>query len=135
MQIFSAEIEQLHAMLQWIREKLDHIGLDASSIRKMEIASEEAIVNVIQHAALGKLGKIELEIRHVHGCQIEITIRDSGPPFDPLEQHVVFDKDSPLEERKIGGLGILFIRQYVDEVRYKREKNKNILILVKKIPF
>ena len=122
-------------MLQWIRNELESIGLDAASIRKMEIASEEAIVNIIQHANLGKLGKIELDIHLVHGCQIEIIIRDSGAPFDPLEQHVAFDTHSALEERKIGGLGILFMRQYVDEVRYKREKSENVLILVKKIPF
>ena len=42
-------------------------------------------------------------------------------------------KDKPIEERKIGGLGIFLVRQYMDKVYYSRVDNKNIFIMTKKI--
>jgi anti-sigma regulatory factor (Ser/Thr protein kinase) len=37
----------------------------------------------------------------------------------------------PLEERKIGGLGIFLVRKMMDKVKYERVKNKNKPILFK----
>ena len=36
-------------------------------------------------------------------------------------------------ERALGGLGLHFVRQLMDEVKYKRENNRNYLFLNKKI--
>ena len=119
-------------MLGWIREQLRKNGLDEVSIRKVELASEEALVNIIRHAYKETEGTIDIDVRKGPKKQIEIEIRDNGPPFDPLKQEIAFDPLASLEERKIGGLGILFIRQYMDEMRYCREGNTNILVLVKK---
>ena len=118
-------------MLQWVREQLRANGLDEVSIRKVELASEEALVNIIRHAYKETAGVVEINIQKVKK-QIEIEIRDNGPSFNPLKQEIAFNPMASLEEREIGGLGILFIRQYMDEVRYRREGNANILILVKK---
>jgi len=41
--------------------------------------------------------------------------------------------DKPVEDRKIGGLGIHFVRSLMDSVEYRREENKNILTLHKNI--
>ena len=41
------------------------------------------------------------------------------------------DVDAPIEERKIGGLGVYFIRSIMDEVHYRREQDRNILTLIK----
>ena len=37
-----------------------------------------------------------------------------------------------VEERKIGGLGVFLIRQVMDGVAYRRDNNKNILVLEKR---
>lgn len=57
-----------------------------------------------------------------------------GAPFNPLMIETEIDPLAPLEERAIGGLGILFMRQYMDDIRYERRKRTNILTLIKKIP-
>lgn len=129
---FSAILGQLSQMLSWIREQLRKNGLDDISSRKVELASEEALVNIIRHAYKETAGMVEINVRKAPKKQIEIEIRDNGPSFNPLKQEIAFNPMASLEEREIGGLGILFIRQYMDEVRYRRESNANILILVKK---
>jgi anti-sigma regulatory factor (Ser/Thr protein kinase) len=128
---FSGKITQLRRMLYWIRSQLIIAGLDESSVHKVEIASEEALVNIIRHAYKNQTGTIEINVYEGEPF-VEIVIRDHGPPFNPLDRDVSFDRSAGIDEREIGGLGILFIREYMDEVRYQREKDANVLILIKK---
>lgn len=123
-------------MLHWVREQLLASGLDESYAFKAEIASEEALVNIIEHAYKKKEGTIEIDIHEEDGERrfVAITIRDHGPPFNPLQQNIAINRLAPIEEREVGGLGILFMREYMDEVLYRREKNSNILILIKNKP-
>jgi serine/threonine-protein kinase RsbW len=121
-------------MLQWIREQIVLAKFDASSLHKIEIASEEALVNIMQHGYQEVPGSIEIIVdRGEKG--VEITIRDQGPPFNPLERDTTFDRTAGIDEREIGGLGLLFMREYMDEIRYKREGDTNVLTLVKFIDF
>jgi anti-sigma regulatory factor (Ser/Thr protein kinase) len=61
-----------------------------------------------------------------------VAIEDDGIPFNPLEKETP-DTDLPLEERKIGGLGIHLVRNLMDKVSYQRRVDKNRLTLVKNI--
>lgn len=120
-------------MLHWIRSEIIGTGFDESTIRKVELASEEALVNVIRHAYKGKKGEIDITITSVPKSHMEIVIVDQGPPFNPLKIETIVNPLAPLEERNEGGLGILFMKQYMDEIRYERNKERNILTLIKRI--
>ena len=60
------------------------------------------------------------------------VLSDAGKPFDPT---LVPDADVtlPAEERRIGGLGIFLIRQIMDSVEYRRNGERNVLIMSKTI--
>jgi serine/threonine-protein kinase RsbW len=122
-------------MILWIRGHLLTLSLNETKVKQTELACEEALVNIIDYGykeLSGDIaGDIEIEITEVDK-KIEILIRDRGEPFNPLEQEVGFDPLATLEERKIGGLGILFMRQYVDEIRYEYLDGANSLTLVKR---
>jgi serine/threonine-protein kinase RsbW len=120
-------------MLSWIRKQLQKVRCDETDIRKIELASEEALVNIIQHGYRNTSGTIQISVQSPRAGMIEITLRDQGPPFNPLGQKVQFDPSATLEDRPIGGLGILFIRQYMDDVRYRRDRNSNVLCLMKRV--
>ena len=74
-------------------------------------------------------GEVEIECRMDGEATLLIDIQDTGVPFDIL---AVPDPDiqSGISERKIGGLGILFIKKMIDEVKYRREGKCNILTFV-----
>lgn len=127
---FIAKVEQLRPILKWIREQLAHMKFDQAKLKQIELASEEALVNIIHHAYQGRAEDIEIEVHATLKNCAEIIFKDHGPPFNPLEAKEV-NLFAQLEEREIGGLGIPFIRQLVDEVRYSREGNLNVLVLVK----
>ncbi len=128
---FQASIDQLHAMLQWIREQLSPMNFDSKTLHKIELSSEEALVNIVVHAYQDRPETIEIEVKTDPHSHAEIIIKDKGPPFDPLQQESV-DTTSPLEKRSLGGLGIHLMRQYMDDIHYRREANVNVLTLIKK---
>ncbi|MFA6216951.1 MAG: SpoIIE family protein phosphatase [Candidatus Omnitrophota bacterium] len=128
-----AKLENLEKMFSFIREASLRHGFDSEHVNKIQLASEEALVNVISYAYPQGSGDLEIIISNKETC-MEIEISDSGIPFDPLSLPEP-DILAPIEERKVGGLGIFMIRKIMDEVRYKRDKERNILTLVKtKIP-
>lgn len=131
--VFLARLELLHSMLFWIEKQLAPIGFEKATIRKVELASEEALVNIIRHAYKQGAGQIQIQVKIYPKSHVEIAIHDQGPPFNPLEEERTIDSSIPLEERQEGGLGILLIRKYMDDVLYQRTGDVNILTLIKKV--
>jgi len=62
---------------------------------------------------------------------VEIGIEDDGKAFDPFAAPEP-DLSLPLEQRPVGGLGLHFVRKLMDDIKYKRENNRNYMFLNKK---
>ena len=56
---------------------------------------------------------------------------DNGRPFDPLNDAPEPDLDSGVADRAVGGLGVHLVRTMMDEMRYRRDRGRNHLTLVK----
>ncbi len=95
----------------------------------MELALEEVLVNIIQHGYQQRPGLVEIEMKQISDDQIEIVITDEGLPFDPTKGQKKPHLSAPIEELPIGGLGIPFLLQCLDEVKYTRKEGLNILML------
>ena len=74
---------------------------------------------------------MDVEIERDDDC-ITIRLKDGGKPFNPLEREMP-DTTLPLEERRIGGLGIFLTIKKMDEVTYDYVDHMNILTIKKKI--
>jgi len=126
--IMRNDIQQIPTLAEWIE------GLEIPTELNMPVnlALEEAVTNVMLYAYPGRNdGKVFVEFQRVNnGKQLIFTISDSGIPFDPTAAPEA-DTTLSAEERQIGGLGIYLVRQLMDEVRYERIDDKNILTLVK----
>ena len=90
----------------------------------------DVVTNVMLYAyPEGTKGDVTVDV----GCtasSVSFTVTDSGKPFDPTARGEV-DINADVEDRPIGGLGIHLIRQIMDDVRYERRGDKNVLILTK----
>lgn len=128
---FQADISSLPEMLAFIRSYLAPDEKDSSFLRRLDLACEEILVNVISHAYSDKVGneKLQIECLRKKGRRFEVRIIDQGPPFDPLELEVEVNENIPMSQRKIGGLGIFLVRKLVDEITYQRLGHENILTL------
>jgi len=124
-----AELGRVVAFLDIIEEEWT---LPISLMMPLNLVLEEALTNIIFYA-YEKESKNEIVIDfEKRENQLEIKITDNGKPFDPTQ------KDDPditlsIDERPIGGLGILLIKKIMDKVTYQRKESFNILLMTKKI--
>ena len=130
--VIGAEISALTDVLDRIGNLLRQHGLSGDLISDIELAVDEAVTNSILHGYGGtETGTITLIIQ-VHADRVDVEIEDQGVPFDPTAfKPVVHDGD--IAERVPGGLGIVLIRNVMDTITYRREKESNVLHLEKRI--
>lgn len=126
------DIQQIPTLAEWV----EGLSIPMELNMPINLALEEAVSNVMLYAYPGRNdGKVYVEYVETEtpeGKTLVFTISDSGIPFDPTQTP---DADITLsaEERAIGGLGIHLVRQLMDEIRYERSDDKNILTLVKRV--
>ncbi len=63
---------------------------------------------------------------------VKVDIVDDGRLFNPLIDAPEPDTDSGLEERRVGGLGIYFVKTIADEAHYRRKDGKNHVTFLKR---
>jgi anti-sigma regulatory factor (Ser/Thr protein kinase) len=119
--------ENLETLLLFVVENALRAGLDEGQVKRVELALEEATLNIINHAYGGHGGKLELCCTPVPGG-LEVCLVDEGPPFNPLEAPDA-ETARDIASQRIGGVGIRLIRSMADGLRYRREEGRNVLIL------
>ena len=129
--IYDAIDENLHPLLNTIEEELEKHDCNLKNQMIISVMVEEIFINIAHYAYGDKKGKVKVSIDFVDK-DVFITFIDEGIEFDPLKKE---DPDVSLkaEEREIGGLGIYMVKKTMDDVTYKREDNKNILTIKKRI--
>ncbi len=121
-----ARLDNLNAIQDFIASQAAAF-LSEKRIQQVLLATEEALVNVFSYAyPKSDPGTVRVVCEPARDNGLAIRFEDSGTPFNML------DADDPdttlsLEERGIGGLGIFFIRQMIDDLAYERKDGKNIL--------
>lgn len=132
------EVEtDLHAVtkvLQWF-EDFTKPMLPQPSQSQCQLAFVEGFTNAVRHAHhnLPPTTPIELELK-VFPDSLEMRIWDQGQPFDleaKLQEALDRQKDlDPLEE--VGGRGLIFMHQLMDELAYLRVDNARNCLLMRK---
>jgi len=127
----------LHAVtkvLQWFEDFTKPI-LPQPFQSQCQLAFVEGFTNAVRHAHhnLPPTTPIELELK-VFPDSLEMRIWDQGPPFDlqaKLQEALDHQKDlDPLD--RIGGRGLIFMHQLMDEVAYLRVDNVRNCLLMRK---
>ena len=121
------DIQQIPTLAEW----MEGLDLPMALNMSLNLALEEAVTNVMLYAYPDKSGTVLIEAEKTDK-QIQFVISDSGVAFDPTAIPPV-DTTLGFEERAIGGLGIHLVRQIMDSIEYRRENDKNILTLTKKL--
>jgi len=98
--------------------------LPESSCNVMKLALDEVLSNIIKYAYRSAENEaVDIELTYASD-KFMVSVEDSGVAFNPISfAHAV--SLGPLESRKAGGLGILFVKSLLDNVLYERVANRN----------
>jgi serine/threonine-protein kinase RsbW len=123
------ELERLAAFIQGLSRSL---GMDEKSLFQINLVCDELVTNIILYgypSAQNGMHTIRLDVGQTPEGW-ELCLSDQGIPFNPLLKSSP-RTDQSIEERGIGGLGIHFVRQVMDELRYERLNEENVLLMRK----
>lgn len=131
--VFEAKDENMLEMLGFVEQELENYGCSMRMQTAISVALEEVFINVAHYAYPDGNGKAKVSI-NIDPTTDEMTciLSDSGIAFNPLTQDDP-DITLPVEQREIGGLGILIVKKTMDYVEYSRENGENILTMRKKL--
>lgn len=123
------ELERVHAA---IVACLDGGGASREFAEEMFLVAEEILANTISYGyADDAVHEIELQMTFEDGT-FSMRFTDDAAPYDPLSRPAP-DLDAPTEERGIGGLGIHLVKTLTDEATYRREADRNILTVGRRL--
>lgn len=130
--IFPGRFSSLDNIRAFFTEAATEAGLTDKSKFDVQLAADEAVSNIIEHAYGGEnIGDIECSYQ-VFDDRLELFFRDHGEPFDPTEAKTQ-DLESNIYCRKPRGLGLHFMRNLMDEIDFSFDAAKgNLLRMVKK---
>lgn len=131
--VIPAAVEHMDEINAFVDAELEACGCSPKAQMQVALAVEEIFVNIASYAYNPEVGEAEICV-DTSGDPPSVIIRflDRGQPFNPLEKP---DADTTLsvEERGIGGLGILLVKKNMDEVQYSYEDGANILTIRKNL--
>lgn len=100
--------------------------------RSIQVVLDELLSNTIRcGAGDGRELTISLTFR-LEADVLRVEIVDDGTPFNPLERESP-DTTLPLEKRPVGGLGVLLVKNLVDEIAWDGEGGRNRVRLGKRL--
>ena len=92
------------------------------------VAADEIFANIVRYSGATRW-TLAVEMMH-YPEGVRLVFTDDGKPFDPLA-HRDPDTTIKIEDRMIGGLGILIVKKTMSPVTYKRRGKLNILTMGK----
>ena len=131
---FPGRFDQVAEICGLVASEAEKAGFNADDVFRIELACDEACTNIIQHAYGDEdIGDIKVSLERTKEAFI-IVLRDKGKTFNPEDVPMPAFPANPdkVDELKVGGLGLHFMRTIMDEVRYAVNGNgDNELVMVK----
>ncbi len=120
-------------LVEFVEDFARRCSLSGPERSRLLIILEELFTNAVRYGCPTGASDAVIEIAlAAKPGRIEIDFSDGGIPFDPLAQDAP-EFGRPLTGRPDGGLGLHIVRGLVDEARYRRERGRNRLTLVRNL--
>ena len=128
-----AKPENTDEVIAFVDEQLEAYGCGMKEQMAIDVAIDELFANIAYYAYNPDTGYATVRVDVLGDpLSVEVTFIDNGKQYDPLANE---DPDTTLsiEDRPIGGMGILIVKKSMDMVTYEYKDGKNILTIKKNI--
>ena len=127
----AAYLESLNDLREFLKEHCaGHPDVTDEVLYDLQLAVDEACTNIITHGYAGMdPGSIILDLE-MGPEKLILSLTDFGHAFEP-DNTPVPNVEAPIEEREMGGFGLFFIQQSVDQMHYRVTEDGNTMTLIK----
>jgi anti-sigma regulatory factor (Ser/Thr protein kinase) len=127
---FPARRDALPQVGAFLAEVCEASGLGRVPCLRLNLLVEELFTNTVVHGHRGDSeAPVYLQCEVSPGC-IALVYEDTGPAHDPFAHVVLPDGAAGVEERPVGGLGVLLVSAMAQQVEYRRDGDRNRISLV-----
>ena len=131
--LIDATVENLTVVNEYVESILSGVECSMKTKMQIDLVVEEIFVNVASYAYEDGIGKATVGCRLLDNpLATEIVFKDEGIPYNPLENEAP-DTNLPIEQRRIGGLGIFLVKKNVDFIDYEYKDGQNVLTIRKNL--
>lgn len=114
------DMAEVARVLDEVEAFAERHGFPAKKTFQLNLVLDELITNIVSYGFEGRTdGGIYLSIAYDKGV-VSAELVDNGRAFNPLEAEIP-EHSEDIEERRIGGLGLKFVRTYMDRLDYRRD--------------
>ncbi|MDR3223787.1 MAG: ATP-binding protein [Methanobrevibacter sp.] len=132
----NAKIEELVKIQSFIDESLNHLKASNTFKLELKLVIEETFTNIIKYGYPEEIRKNKTTIKsdneikdkkvyishEIEGNHLNICIIDNGIKFNPLMEN----PENLSTDKTTGGLGLILIKDKVDDINYENKNNQNI---------
>ena len=128
--VFPARRDALPQVDAFLAEVCATAGLGRETCLRLTLLVEELFTNTVVHGHGGDTEEpVRLECAVTPG-RIALTYEDTGPAHDPFARIIRPDDAAEVEDRPVGGLGVLLVSAMAQQVEYRRVDDRNRISLV-----
>ena len=128
--VFPARLSALPEVTAFVAETGADAGVSPGPCQRLALLIEELFTNTVVH---GHRGESDAPVRvalEIEPGLVSMTYEDTAPPHDPFAGVQRPDETAGVEERPVGGLGVLLVATLARDVEYRRVDGKNRIRLV-----
>jgi len=128
--IFPARRDALPQVESFLVDVCEGAGLGREACLRLTLLVEELFTNTVVHGhGADSDAPVRLDCEVAAG-RIALVYEDTAPPHDPFAAVEAPDSDARVEDRPVGGLGVLLVSAMAQQVEYRRAGDRNRISLV-----
>ena len=127
--MFPARLGALPEVAAFTAEACGDAGLGHDACLRLTLLLEELFTNTVVHGHGGGSDALVSIGFDVGPGRIRLTYEDTAPPHDPFAAVAPPDEAASVDDRLVGGLGVLLVASMARDVEYRRVDGRNRIAL------
>ncbi len=128
--VFPARLGAVPEVSEFAGDAARAAGFDRDTRLRLTLLVEELFTNTVAHGHGGDSEKPVRVAFDVTPGRVALTYEDTGPEHDPFAAIDAPDATAGVEERRVGGLGVILVAAMASGVEYRRVEGRNRISLV-----